>query len=504
MKMKSKFIASILLILSHLTMEQGLNTNDFGIEKVPLKNRGLNPDSVKLPASVDLSIYCPSVRNQGNDGTCVGWSTGYYMRTILEAKRLKLTDKKKINQISFSANYLYNSIKENKVNDCSQGTDMSKAFEFLKTKGNVKYTDQDWSKCQNDSSLKPPTTSRILDYSNLFELIDRQESNIISAKKALAEGSPIVVGIITTPNLNEMKQGSFWDKLLFKIYSFFGLDAAQKYDHTLWKPAEKLSGGHAICVVGYDDNHYDGAFYAINSYGAKWGNNGFFWIKYTDFGRLAKYGYQAFVHSDASANDIALQGEINFDNFSKPIPFTKNNLKVSPKDTVNQLVAYTLTTPQKTGTGYTFKATLNKNAYLYLISASSCCLDLTTKLFPNNSKISALISANTELHLPADSLIDNEMQPQKYTIGPPLGTENWLFLFSEKEIDADDYAHKIAMAKGNVQSRILKVFGNELVPFSQIIYQKNKKAFILKGGHKGSIVPLLINFEQVSGQMPHS
>lgn len=43
------------------------------------------------------------------------------------------------------------------------------------------------------------------------------------------------------------------------------------------------SGGHALCIVGYDDNKYGGSFKFLNSWGAKYGDNGYVWMPYADF-----------------------------------------------------------------------------------------------------------------------------------------------------------------------------------------------------------------------------
>ena len=40
-------------------------------------------------------------------------------------------------------------------------------------------------------------------------------------------------------------------------------------------------GGHAITMVGYDDNRYGGALKVINSWGQAWGDGGFFWMPYS-------------------------------------------------------------------------------------------------------------------------------------------------------------------------------------------------------------------------------
>ena len=43
-------------------------------------------------------------------------------------------------------------------------------------------------------------------------------------------------------------------------------------------------GGHAMVIVGYDDNLAytggTGAFKVLNSWGTDWGNSGYFWLTY--------------------------------------------------------------------------------------------------------------------------------------------------------------------------------------------------------------------------------
>ena len=38
-----------------------------------------------------------------------------------------------------------------------------------------------------------------------------------------------------------------------------------------------------MCLIGYDDKKGGGSFQIMNSWGADWGDKGFFWIKYEDF-----------------------------------------------------------------------------------------------------------------------------------------------------------------------------------------------------------------------------
>jgi len=52
----------------------------------------------------------------------------------------------------------------------------------------------------------------------------------------------------------------------------------------LWKPNyyDKTIGGHAVCIVGYDDYKFGGSFEIMNSWGSDYGDDGYMWIKYDD------------------------------------------------------------------------------------------------------------------------------------------------------------------------------------------------------------------------------
>jgi len=77
----------------------------------------------------------------------------------------------------------------------------------------------------------------------------------------------------------------------FTVYS--SISQAGNSDGKIPYPTkgEKIEGGHAIVVVGYDDNmkiknniiggsESTGAFQIRNSWGADWGQNGYGWLPY--------------------------------------------------------------------------------------------------------------------------------------------------------------------------------------------------------------------------------
>jgi hypothetical protein len=77
----------------------------------------------------------------------------------------------------------------------------------------------------------------------------------------------------------------------------------------VWEPTaddkdQQGFGGHAQCVVGYDDRKYGGSFLIMNSWGPQWGNNGFAWVRYPVFKYFVReaYGLEPMQKVGAAAN----------------------------------------------------------------------------------------------------------------------------------------------------------------------------------------------------------
>lgn len=73
-------------------------------------------------------------------------------------------------------------------------------------------------------------------------------------------------------------------------------------------PAGKALGGHAICVVGYDDdmkaNGHTGYFEVRNSWGESWGDGGYCWIPYDFFNLRLDTGMPCWFESWSSVDII--------------------------------------------------------------------------------------------------------------------------------------------------------------------------------------------------------
>jgi hypothetical protein len=244
----------------------------------------LSDDSTKnpLPEAANLQKFAPSVGDQGHQGSCVAWSSAYAARTIEEAARSG-TDP---NSLRFSPAFLYNQIG---LENCD-GSYIEKAMEFMTQSGSVPYnqfpySDQDCSKQPDQQLLDQARQYKMRGFNRLTPGDRNNALDLHAIKENIAQGAPVVIGM--------QVGGSYMQPMLGK---------------DLWTPTDEDRslmgfGGHAQCVVGYDDRKYGGAFLLMNSWGPQWGNNGFAWVRYPDFKYFVReaYGIEPMSKTGAAA-----------------------------------------------------------------------------------------------------------------------------------------------------------------------------------------------------------
>ncbi len=223
-----------------------------------------------LPEAVNLQKYAPSVGNQGEQGSCVAWSSAYAARTILESSRSGQNPE----EIKFSPSFLYNQIG---LEGC-QGSYILRAMEYMTKQGSLPYeqfpyTDQDCSRQPAGTLIQQAEQFRMRGFNRLTEGDNTNQLDIRAVKENLAQGAPVVIGM--------MVGQSYMQPMIGK---------------DVWIPEPGDGGmmgfgGHAQCVVGYDDTKYGGSFLIMNSWGPEWGNNGFAWVRYPDFKRYVREAY---------------------------------------------------------------------------------------------------------------------------------------------------------------------------------------------------------------------
>jgi hypothetical protein len=233
-----------------------------GLEDDP----GKNP----LPEAVSLLRFAPSRGNQGQQGSCVAWSSAYAAQSILTSAATGANP----NEIVFSPAYLYNQIK---LEGC-QGSYLQRAMEAMNRNGGVPlrdypYTDQSCDEMPDANDLQKGRQNLIHGFTRLTSGDNINQISIRAVKEHLSKDAPVVIGMMVGQSFMQDMMGK-------ELWQPGGLDASQMG-----------MGGHAMCVIGYDDRKFGGAFQIMNSWGPEWGNNGVAWVRYGDFRNYVREAY---------------------------------------------------------------------------------------------------------------------------------------------------------------------------------------------------------------------
>lgn len=223
-----------------------------------------------LPPSASLLRYAPKRLHQGGQGSCVGWASSYAARTILQARATGASP----NDAAFSPSSLYNRIA---LSGC-EGAYMLDAMKTMHQQGVLPfrefgYDERSCSKQLSSTQQSAAAQYKIKGYNRLTVGAGDYRPDINAIKQNLAQGAPVVIGM--------MVGGSFMQGMV---------------GQSLWRPTQRDYGqygfgGHAMCVIGYDDNQAGGAFQIMNSWGPEWGDNGVAWVRYADFENFTKEAY---------------------------------------------------------------------------------------------------------------------------------------------------------------------------------------------------------------------
>jgi hypothetical protein len=256
---------------------------DHEINDVPLlEERNEIP---RLSSSVDNSnsIYFPSIGNQGQMNSCIGWGTTYYQYTY-EVNRLKGIATTSSNTYSPSWTYNYINAGQNIP------TDINDAYAILKNQGALLLNDYPHPVLESQYSYTWSTNIQKMTNA-LHYRVTPEEVNVVSSsclgmemvKGYLEDGR--IATIITDP--------AGWD-----------IRTSTSGESVIIRGANISETGHCMTVVGYDDNvvvnyngvTFTGAFKLANSWGTEntWpeGNNGFIWVAYDALNGYSNYETQ--------------------------------------------------------------------------------------------------------------------------------------------------------------------------------------------------------------------
>ena len=452
---------SILIILSifftiQLSYSQdygtGLNFNDKKYESVPKKAPLTRSLYTNIPESYSLKKYAPIPKSQGQHGTCVGWSTAYAGMTILESVHKNRTDKETTTSNTFSPGFVYKQIKNSKDTYCQLGSSIYNALNILKTKGVCKYDDMTEINCPafiSPSIFTKASKYKIKDYAKIFGMFDSKEFKINAVKKSISQKNPVIIGM-NTPKSFYTAKGE-------------------------WQPTESSSltyGGHAMCIIGYDNDKYGGAFEIMNSWGTQWGNDGFIWISYENFHKFVKYAYEMIdFRTSVSNNNFSLAGSVKFikaDGTESPVTYSQG--------------IYKLDEPYKSGT--LFRLYISNSAPAYVYAFGYDATKKTFTIFPYAKNISpALNYAKNDVAIPDE---DSYIQTDNTT-----GKDYICVLYSKNKLDIDDIKLQIENTYGSLKDRVRYVLKNQFIQDEFIKFNQKKIDFSVKN-NKHNIAVIII------------
>ena len=218
---------------------------DHIFQAVPLK---------AIPPSIDLRQWCSPIEDQGYLGSCTGNAI---------AGQIELIDRKNNKNLDVSRLFIYyqERVYENTVR-WDAGAYIRDGLKAVNQVGAPLETL--WPYIESKFAVKP-TTAAYTDAARRKVTGYAKCTNFTSVKNALAAGNPVTVG--------------------FYVYESFEWaqntnTGVMPYPNTA---REAFLGGHAVCLVGYDDNFRgtgQGYFIARNSWGTSWGDNGYFYMPY--------------------------------------------------------------------------------------------------------------------------------------------------------------------------------------------------------------------------------
>lgn len=239
------------------------------VEWVAPKVKGFS--STNRPSRISYRKYCPSPNKQGNISTCVGWAAAYGALSTQQNIQMGVTNYMHKWARAFDPHFIYSFIKSDNDDWCDEGTILADAMKVLENYGCKPRVWDPWLKCNDNKTFDEFTLALASQYKIEDWYSIRKNGLIENTKMALFYKMPVVIGI----NLTES----------------FMKGTALTYGQYSPRAGEKYIGGHAMCVVGYDDTKFGGSFEVMNSYGEKYGDGGFVWIKYRDFAATVDEAY---------------------------------------------------------------------------------------------------------------------------------------------------------------------------------------------------------------------
>jgi hypothetical protein len=253
-------------------------------------------EAVALPAAINLIPYMPPIRSQGPRGTCVSFALTALNEYILRRRGLVR---------DLSEQHLYYEIKQVDGYPAECGTWQVKAVIALANRGECRETVWPYNPALPCNNHGPRPAGARPDGLN-YKLVTIQvpARNVLAYKTHMAKQRPVTLSI---PVYNSWYQSA---------------ETRRSGRITMRVGSEPRVGGHAVCLVGYQDTPTSpggGYFIVRNSWGTGWGyaspfGAGYGLIPYQYITNVADEAYTAVVpgitgDEEDSADDQSTEAE---------------------------------------------------------------------------------------------------------------------------------------------------------------------------------------------------
>jgi hypothetical protein len=455
--------------VQNASFAQGCNLDKVEFDKAEV----FEPLASSLPENqqsgrVSLLQYAPKRLSQGRQGSCTAWASAYAAATILHAA----ASGEDPNKIAFSPSFVYNQITRG---NCT-GTHIGQTLDKLSKEGTLTlaefpYTDRSCSTTPDRQQMQKAVNYKLRGYNRLTLKHDDYKVDINAIKQNIAQGAPVVVGMAVG--------GTFYDVVGRDTWIPTQKDRAalkRSLDGSIVDDGGSDSfGGHAMCIVGYDDNYQGGAFQIMNSWGENWGDKGVFWMRYADF----EYFTNAFYGEAYGMYPLPKKNK-EFD-FECAVGLLENQTQTyfPFKSKGGNVFETTKVIPQNTK----FKIAVKNGVECYTYVFGQETNGTGYVLFPYTEKHSAFMG-----------IVGARLFPKDYSLQlDNIGTKDVMaVIFTKEKIDyqalnqrisqskASTYQAKIAEALGNTAVENVKFTGGDKIYFSAKSNGKNAVAVVFE------------------------
>jgi len=418
-----------------------------------------------LPGSFSLKQFSPFPGDQSDYGTCVAWAASYAARTIMESIALNRLNQTETTQNAFSPVYVYRNIRPDDP-ECLYGTQIYTALDFMRDTGTTRMLDVEREVSFPRVDLAYYRTIRkypISGYVTLFSRDERQKLTLITRiiKKSLTEGKPVIIAMNTPDSFDNARD--------------------------VWKPAENPDNfyyAHALCVVGYDDNRYGGAFEVQNSWGRKWGNGGYIWIPYQTFVDFVYEGYEITDNISYVDGSLALDGFIKMEIFDQQqqqtrtavFNLTENNYYKSEEIFTGAAQVSFILGARESAFVYSFRAVQPLNSGDFYTPVL---------LFPQNGVSPLLNYSENLIALPGEN---------RSISLDTAGTEYIITLYSKEALDILRIMRVFSSANGSINKRLAAAIGDGYT--TALFYSESEAAFTASPEDPRAVAALVIAVER--------